>query len=334
MPGQGTIIATGSIAFPPGFSQTDPGRLKDLGVSKVMTMTSTYDHRVIQGAESGSFLRRVDQLLQGEDNFYDDVFTALGADRRGDDDAAAATGTDSQVTAHDPAPGRAQARRDRRARRGAPPGGAGGDVDRQGPPHARAPGGDARPARLGAARRSRARPSTVGLTRELMAQIPASVLRVAVPGDTFADALPHLKKTYCGPIAYEIEHISDHEQRVWLRQTIESGEHFRPSLDQKEKKRLLHRLSEVEGLEAYLHKAFLGKKQFSVEGLDMTVPMLDEMLQSASDAGAREVVIGMAHRGRLNVLAHTVGRPYESVLVEFEGEQNIEADNAQPRAHR
>ena len=163
-----------------------------------------------------------------------------------------------------------------------------------------------------------------------MRQIPASVLRVAVPGENFAEALPHLQKTYRGTIAYEIEHISDHEQRVWLRQTIESGEHFRPSLTREYKRRLLERLSEVEGLESYLHKAFLGKKQFSVEGLDMTLPMLDEMLHMASEAGAREVVIGMAHRGRLNVLAHTVGRPYESVLVEFEGEQHMEADTAQP----
>src|SRR5829696_5982750 len=328
MPGQGTIVATGSIAFPPGFSQTDPAHLSDLGVSKVMTMTSTYDHRVIQGAESGSFLRRVDQLLQGEDGFYDDVFTALGADRRTEE--AAAPAGDGQVTSHDPtpatvkpdvtgAPDEALLQAVQAATSIVKAHRMHGHLAAMLDPLGSDPPGD--PA---------LDPSTVGLTRELMEQIPASVLRVAVPGETFADALPHLKKTYTGTIAYEIEHISDHEQRVWLRQTIESSEHFRPSLDRKDKKRLLHRLSEVEALESYLHKAFLGKKQFSVEGLDMTLPMLDEMLHLASEAGSREVVIGMAHRGRLNVLAHTVGRPYESVLVEFEGEQHMEADTAQP----
>jgi 2-oxoglutarate dehydrogenase E1 component len=172
-------------------------------------------------------------------------------------------------------------------------------------------------------------PATVNLTPELMQAIPASVLRVAVPGETFADALPHLQETYCGTVAYEIEHISDHEQRVWLRQSIESGEYRRP-LPPEEQGALLKRLSEVDALETYLHKAFLGKKQFSIEGLDMLLPMLDETIELASDAGAREIVIGMAHRGRLNVLAHTVGRSYGSVLVEFEGESNLEADTAMP----
>jgi multifunctional 2-oxoglutarate metabolism enzyme len=153
-----------------------------------------------------------------------------------------------------------------------------------------------------------------------MEQIPARVLRIAVEGETFADALPHLQETYCGTIAYEIEHISDHEQRVWLRQAIESNL-FRQPLAAEDKVKLLERLSQVEALESYLHKAFLGKKQFSIEGLDVTVPMLDEALDIAGRRGAREVVIGMAHRGRLNVLAHTVGRPYEAILAEFEGEQ-------------
>ena len=172
-------------------------------------------------------------------------------------------------------------------------------------------------------------PATVNLTAELMRRIPASVLRVACEGDTFADALPRLRDTYTGTIAYEIEHISDHEERVWLRQAIESGE-YRTPLDPDERRFLLERLSRTEALETYLHKAFLGKKQFSIEGLDALVPMLDETIELAADAGAREVVLGMAHRGRLNVLAHTVGRPYETILVEFEGEQTLSKDTAAP----
>jgi 2-oxoglutarate dehydrogenase E1 component len=162
------------------------------------------------------------------------------------------------------------------------------------------------------------------LTPELQAQIPASLLRLSVPAQTLADALPRLRETYCGTIAYEIEHISDHELRVWLRQAIESGKYRRP-LSAEEKTRLLERLTQVEGMERFLRRAFLGQKQFSIEGLDVMVPMLDEAIELSAEAGAHEVVIGMAHRGRLSVLAHTLGQPYELILREFEGERSIEA---------
>jgi 2-oxoglutarate dehydrogenase E1 component len=167
------------------------------------------------------------------------------------------------------------------------------------------------------------------LTPELQARIPASVLRTYAPGETLADILPRLQETYCGTIAYELEHIADHEQRVWLRQVIESGK-YRMPLTIEEKRALLTRLTEVEGLERYLQRTFLGQKQFSIEGLDVIVPMLDEALELAADAGGHEAVIGMAHRGRLNVLAHIVGRPYESILREFEGERTYEAVVSDP----
>src|SRR5229473_7147645 len=162
------------------------------------------------------------------------------------------------------------------------------------------------------------------LTPELQARIPASLLRLYVGGETLAEALPRLRETYCGTIAYEIEHISDHEERVWLRQAIESGRYRQPLSDE-ERVALLARLTEVEGLEQYLRRAFLGQKQFSIEGLDVMVPMLDESIELAAENGAHEVVIGMAHRGRLNVLAHNLGLGYDSILREFEGERTIEA---------
>ena len=165
---------------------------------------------------------------------------------------------------------------------------------------------------------------TPPLTPELQARIPAALLRLFVEGETLADALPRLRATYCGTLAYEIEHLSDHEERVWLRHAIESGRYGQP-LSAEERVRLLGRLSEVEGMEHYLRRAFLGQKQFSIEGLDVLVPMLDEAIELAADDGAHEVVLGMAHRGRLNVLAHVVGRPYEVILREFEGERTIEA---------
>ncbi|HMB17995.1 MAG TPA: 2-oxoglutarate dehydrogenase E1 component [Gaiellaceae bacterium] len=167
------------------------------------------------------------------------------------------------------------------------------------------------------------------LTPELQEKVPARLLRVYFPGETLADVLPKLQQTYSGTSAYEIEHISDHQERVWLRQAIESGK-YRTPLSADEKRRLLARLTEVEGLERYLVRAFLGQKSFSIEGLDVLVPMLDMTLEGAAEDGAHEVVVGMAHRGRLNVLAHVLGRPYDTILREFEGERTLEALSNQP----
>jgi 2-oxoglutarate decarboxylase len=173
-------------------------------------------------------------------------------------------------------------------------------------------------------------PEPLGLTPEIMAQIPAKVLRMFVPGATLADALPHLRETYCGTIAYEIEHIASHRQRVWLREHIESGA-FRAPLSAEERKALLKRLVEVDALERFMHKAYLGQHQFSIEGLDMTVPMLDELIKLSAAQGGKEVVIGMAHRGRLNVLAHNLGRAYDTIFAEFEGASTLEAVTTIPQ---
>src|SRR5581483_12123658 len=120
-------------------------------------------------------------------------------------------------------------------------------------------------------------------------------LRVYVPGRTLAESYPELQRTYCGTIAYQVEHIASHEERVWLREKIEGGA-FRTPLPPEDKKRLLARLTRVEALEKFLHKAYLGQKRFSIEGVDMLVPMLELTLELAA-AGTREAVIGMAHRG-------------------------------------
>ncbi|HEX2232200.1 MAG TPA: 2-oxo acid dehydrogenase subunit E2, partial [Thermoleophilaceae bacterium] len=295
MPGQGTIVATGAIGYPAGMTEVDPARLDELGVTKVMTMTSTYDHRVIQGAESGSFLRRIDELLQGADGFYDEVFEAVGTARAaGAEQAAPVTAAEPAPAAATPAaavqPDEALLQAVQAATSVVKAHRMHGHLAATLDPLGAEPLGD--PA---------LDPATVNLTPELMARIPASVLRVACPGRTFAEALPHLREIYTGTIAYEIEHISDHEQRVWLRQAIESGAHRTP-LEPEARRKLLERLSQVEALETYLHKTFLGKKQFSIEGLDALVPMLDETIELSAEAGAREVILGMAHRGRLNVL--------------------------------
>ncbi len=236
--GQSAIIATGSIAYPPEWLHASPERLKQLGVSKVMTMTSTYDHRVIQGAESGAFLRRVEQLLQGEDGFYETVAADLGIDAAG-------------VTSAHPASASAPPLGGAAAAPTAEPSTAPGEVDEellqavqaatsllkayrthghlaaQLDPLGSEPKGD--PA---------LQPENLNLTPELMARIPASILRIGVPGETLLEALPRMRQTYCGTIAYQFEHLSSHQQRIWLREMIETGAHRQPLTDD-EKRRLL-----------------------------------------------------------------------------------------------
>jgi 2-oxoglutarate dehydrogenase E1 component len=319
MVGQGTIVATGSIAYPPGLQAV--GEM--IGAEKVMTMTSTYDHRVIQGAESGRFLQVVEAYLQGENGFYDGVFASLGA-QLGPPPVPPAPAAAAAAARETPAAPGAPVDEDLlqavqaatsllKAHR------THGHLAARLDPLGTEPEGD--PA---------LEPTTVGLTPEIMARIPAKILRMYVPGATLADALPHLRETYCGTIAYEIEHIASHRQRMWLREKIESSE-FRKPLTNDEQLALLQRLVEVDALERFMHKAYLGQKQFSIEGLDMTVPMLDETIQLAAAHGAREVVVGMAHRGRLNVLAHNLGRPYETIFAEFEGASTLEAVTSIPQ---
>ena len=285
MPGQGAIVAIGAI--------------RNVAGSRVMTISSTYDHRVIQGAESGAFLGRIDGLLGGEDGFYEAIFASVGAQPGlatavGEPPTAAASETSDDL--HAVAAGVALVRAYRSF----------GHLAARLDPLGSEPLGD--PA---------LDPEPLGLTPEAMARVPASLLRIDVPGATLAEALPALRETYCGSIAYEVEHIASHDERVWLRQVIESGAHRVP-LTAPEQRALLERLTVVAGLERFLHKAYLGQKRFSIEGLDAMVPMLDQLLAGAGAAGARDVVIGMAHRGRLNVLAHIIGVSYEAILAEFE----------------
>jgi multifunctional 2-oxoglutarate metabolism enzyme len=322
MVGQGTIVATGSIAYPVGLERVGPM----IGAEKVMTMTSTYDHRIIQGAESGRFLQRMESLLGGDESFYDKVFSDLGVEM--------------PELPPPPAPAAAAAATHRQAAPTAEPGPVHDEELMQAVQAAtsllkahRTHGHLA--ARLDPLGRESEGdpaldPAPLGLSAEIMARIPAHVLRMYVPGATLADALPHLRETYCGTIAYEIEHIASHRQRLWLREAIESGQ-FRRPLTNDEQKALLKRLTEVDAFERFMHKAYLGQKQFSVEGLDMTVPMLDELIQLSATRGAREVVIGMAHRGRLNVLAHNLGRPYDSIFAEFEGSSTLEPITTLPQ---
>jgi 2-oxoglutarate dehydrogenase E1 component len=290
MPKQGTIVATGTI--------------RDVGQARMMTISSTYDHRIIQGAESGTFLKRIDGALNGAGDFYAGVFAALGVPMRQVAPKASAS-VSAPETAGPPAAyqdlkavaaGMALVKAYRHF----------GHLAAHLDPLGSDPPGD-----------PSLDPVPLGLDERNMARIPAELMRIYVPGATLAEALPNLHATYCGTIAYEVEHIASHEERLWLRQVIEAGRHRQP-MSAEEQQQLLQRLTQVEGLEQFLQKAYLGQKRFSIEGLDSMVPMLDLIVRHASGQGTRDVVIGMAHRGRLNVLAHIVGISYESILSEFE----------------
>jgi 2-oxoglutarate dehydrogenase E1 component len=323
--GQSAIIATGSIAYPPEWLHASPERLKQLGVSKVMTLTSTYDHRVIQGAESGAFLRRIEQLLQGEDGFYEALAADLGIEAGPISSAHPASASAPPLSAAAPS---------------AEPTTAPGEVDEELLQAVQAATSILKAYRthghlaahldpLGSEPKGdpALQPENVNLTPELMARIPAHILRIGVPGETLLEALPRMRTAYCGTIGYQFEHLSSHQQRIWLREMIETGAHRQPLSDE-EKHRLLHRLIDVFQFERFLEKAYLGQKMFSIEGLDVVVPMLDELVTLSHRAGAEEVVFGMAHRGRLSVLAHNLGRPVESILAEFEGSKQLGAVKA------
>ncbi|MBU3673924.1 MAG: multifunctional oxoglutarate decarboxylase/oxoglutarate dehydrogenase thiamine pyrophosphate-binding subunit/dihydrolipoyllysine-residue succinyltransferase subunit [Solirubrobacteraceae bacterium] len=312
MPGQGTIVATGSIAYPAGLE----GLGGQLGAEKVMTMTSTYDHRVIQGAESGRFLQAIDRMLQGEDGFYEDLFADLGLVAGPAPRPPTPAGT---TVAPAPAPGTDDVELMQSVQAATAlvkayrtHGHLAAGLD----PLGTEPIGD--PA---------LDPNTVHLSEAMMRRIPSKILRIYVPGEDLAESLPYLREVYTGSLAYEIEHISSHRQRLWLRERIEGGT-FREPLPDEERRRVLQRLISVDSLERFMHKAYLGQQQFSIEGLDMTVPMLDEAIILAARGGAREVIIGMAHRGRLNVLAHNLGRPYETIFGEFEGKSSVQVVKA------
>ncbi|MBK5233229.1 MAG: multifunctional oxoglutarate decarboxylase/oxoglutarate dehydrogenase thiamine pyrophosphate-binding subunit/dihydrolipoyllysine-residue succinyltransferase subunit [Thermoleophilia bacterium] len=320
MTGQGTIVAAGSIAYPAEWTHADPARIARLGVSKVMTLTSTYDHRIIQGAESGNFLKTLDGLIGGGNDFYERVATDLGfeasilaasapkaslapplsADSHPTSSAIAQEPTPELLQAVQAATSLLKAFRTH------------GHLAAYLDPLGAKPKGD--PA---------LDPETVALTPELMAKIPASILRIGVPDETLLEALPRIRAAYTGSLGYQFEHISSHQQRVWMREMIETGAHRKP-LTRDEQTRLLDRLIDVFEFERFIEKAYLGQKMFSIEGLDAIVTMIDELSTLAIRGGAGEVVLGMAHRGRLSVLVHNVGRPPESIFAEFEGGKRIE----------
>src|SRR5262249_11723218 len=310
MPGQGLIVATGALDFPAEYRSMAPRTLSLLGISKVMTVTSTYDHRIIQGAESGLFLARLEDLLKGEDAFYERIFEDLKVPHR-------PVRWEIDVTPGLFGPAGSEENVEKQARvlqlinayrvRGHLV------TDLDPLDSKRAPHKDLDPA-------------TYGLT---LWDLDREFITNGLSGKdqaTLREILEVLRDTYCGTIGVEYMYIADPERKEWLQNRMESTRHY-PALDQASKRRVLEKLVEAESFERFLHAKYIGHKRFSLEGGEALIPLLDRILNDAAAQGVKEVVMGMSHRGRLNVLANTVGKPLAQIFSEFEG--NVDPESTQ-----
>ncbi|MEL4506183.1 multifunctional oxoglutarate decarboxylase/oxoglutarate dehydrogenase thiamine pyrophosphate-binding subunit/dihydrolipoyllysine-residue succinyltransferase subunit [Luteococcus sp. H138] len=296
MNGQGVIVGVGSIDYPPEFQGTSESRINELGVSKITTLTSTYDHRVIQGAQSGEFLRKMHQLLLGEDGFYDQIFESLRI-------PYPPLRWDTDVSAHRYSQVPKEARVVELIQAYRSLGHLMADTD---------------PLEY----RTRTHPEleleTHGLTvwdldREFAVGTFAGEKRTYM---TLREILDILRDSYCHTMGIEYMHITDPEQRTWFQDKFEKPH---TPLPREEHLRILDKLNEAEIFETFLQTKFVGQKRFSLEGGESTIVLLDEICELAADNSLEEVCIGMPHRGRLNVLANIAGKSYGQIFREFEG---------------
>jgi 2-oxoglutarate decarboxylase len=312
MPGQGAIIATGAIDYPAEFAATTDETRALLGISKVLTVTCTYDHRVIQGAESGAFLAKLHQLLLGEDGFYEEIFRDLKIPY-----LPVRWQPDQQIT-----PARYQQVNTDVAKEAAvvnlinayrTRGHLIANTNPLGNEPAYHPELD--PASYGLTIWDLDRPFLAGAVKAPSGAIGSYMQ----PYETLREILDRLRSTYCGSMGVEYMHIQDPEQKQWLQDRMEPTMNLW-KLDDSVRQRILNRLIQAEEFEHFLQSRFVGQKRFGLEGLESTIVALDEILERAANENVHEVVIGMAHRGRLNVLANVVGKSMEQVFSEFEGE--------------
>src|SRR3712207_3156096 len=295
MQGQGCIIGVGSMEYPPEFQGSDPDRLSEMSVSKVMTLTSTYDHRVIQGAQSGAYLARLHALLLGEDGFYDDVFASLRIPyepTRWAQDVA--TAHEDQI----PKQARIMEMINAYRVRG----------------HLMA---DTDPLEYRQRQHSDLDVRSHGLTLwDLDREFATGSFAGGQGRMKMRKILGILRDSYCRTTGIEYMHISEPTQRKWIQDRVERPHE---SLPREEHLRILDKLNEAEIFETFLQTKFVGQKRFSLEGGESAIALLDEVCEQAADAGLEEVCIGMPHRGRLNVLSNIVGKSYAQIFREFEG---------------
>jgi multifunctional 2-oxoglutarate metabolism enzyme len=297
MPGQGAIIGVGAIGYPAEYQGADPNTIARLGVGKVVTLTSTYDHRIIQGAESGEFLRHVHQLLLGADGFYDEIFQSLRVpyepvrwriDSSPENDAEDEVDKQARVF---------QLINIYRVR-----GHLIADLDPLG--------------RKGARTHIELDPAYYGLTIWDLERTFATGGLAGSKTMKLSDILGVLRDAYSRTIGVEYMHIQEPDRKAWIQQRVEGARVDVPLAD---KRRILERLNGAEAFERFLHTKYLGHKRFGLEGAESLIPMLDALLTEATGAGMSEAVLGMAHRGRLNVLVNIVGKSYKQIFREFEG---------------
>ena len=307
MAGQGAIFGVGALGWPSGFEAADPRALAELGVGKVMTLTSTYDHRIIQGAESGLFLKYVAECLNGEHEFYDEVFASLGVayePARWAKDHNPVLGEDDNERILK------QIRVQELINMYRVRGHLNANLD---PLHSEPP-----------VLHSELDLATYGLTLwDLQRRFVVSGLAGRSEA-TLEEILSILRDAYCRTIGIEYGHIMDPVQKRWIQERVE-GVNLSMSLE--EQRRILEGLSEAEVFERFLHSRYVGQKRFGLEGGESTIVALRTVLDIAADQGTKEAVIGMAHRGRLNVLANVVGKSYSDIFSEFEG--NLDPESVQ-----
>ncbi len=311
MAGQGAIIAAGAIDYPAEYRGAADETRAVLGISKVMTLSCTYDHRIIQGAESGAFLGRVQELLDGKDGFYDEIFSHLRMPhmpvRWETDRKPLLPGVTAARTAEiAKEAGIMQLINAYRVR-----GHLVADLDPLGAEPSYHP---------------ELEPETYGLTiwdldREFLTGSLGEAIGEGGHKDvaTLREILETLRQTYCGKIGCEYMNIQVPEQKRWLQQRMEPGANNWP-LDPGVRRRILRHVIEAEEFEHFLHSRFVGQKRFALEGGETALAILEEILQRAAVNNVQEVVIGMAHRGRLNVLVNAVGKDVKQIFSEFEGE--------------
>ncbi len=303
MGGQGTIVGIGAIGYPPQYAGMAEGMIAEIGLSKVMTVTSTYDHRIIQGAESGAFLATIEALLLGENGFYERIFREVevphepvrwSADRGTGPAAPAASGEAVEKQAR-----AIQLIRSYRVR-----GHLAAHLDPLGAEPAPQP---------------ELEPTEYGFT---LWDLDRRFIAGGLAGETgllpLREILDILRETYCRHVGVEFYHIPEPEVRRWLEERMERTRNAEP-LSRELQSRILEKLNAAEAFERFLHSAYVGHKRFSLEGAETLIPVLDALLSDAVEAGIEQAVVGMAHRGRLNVLANVVGKSYGAIFREFEG---------------
>jgi 2-oxoglutarate dehydrogenase E1 component len=294
MPGQGTIVGVGAMEYPAAYQGASEETMAKLAISKTVTLTSTYDHRIIQGAQSGDFLRIIHQLLLGENGFYDGIFESLRIPYEPvrwvkdfpyghEDDVARSARVQELIHAY-------------RVRG-----------------HLMA---DTNP--IETVQRKHADLDIIqhGLTLWDLEREFATGGFGGKPIMRLREVLGVLRDSYCRTLGIEYMHIQDPEERKWIQAHVEVPPK-RASHD--EQIRILSKLNVAEAFETFLQTKYVGQKRFSLEGGESLIPLLDAVISAAADAELDEAVLGMAHRGRLNVLANTIGKSYGQIFKEFEG---------------